>query len=128
MFANTRIDTGTLVDWVIVGGESGHGARPMHPDWARGLRNECTAYDIAFHFKQWGEYVKVEQRHAVPGDVWVLAEGGMTPVPWRPDTAGAEAHQWGPCRDELMRRVGKKTAGRMLDGRTWDEFPDTVGA
>jgi len=56
LFENTRIDTGTLVDWVIVGGESGRGARPMQASWARQLRDECTRYEIAFHFKQWGAY------------------------------------------------------------------------
>jgi protein gp37 len=95
------------IHWVIVGGESGPGARPMHPEWARSLRNQCTDAGIAFSFKQWGEYTKVEHRHAQDGDVWVL--GG-----------------WGPYRDELMRRVGKKAAGRVLDGRTWDEFPEAV--
>lgn len=129
LFANTKIDTGVLVDWVIVGGESGPGARPMHPEWARGLRAECNAYDIAFHFKQWGEWVKVDRiADAAAGDVWVLGEGGMEPVPWRPDTAGAEAHRWGPHRDQLMRRVGKKAAGRVLDGRAWDEFPQAVSS
>lgn len=125
IFANSTIDTGTtLVDWVIVGGESGRGARPMHPDWVRGLRNECADYGIAFHFKQWGEHVKVDRiDDAQPGDVWALGEGGHPAVPWRPDTRGAEAHRWGPHRDQLMRRVGKKAAGRMLDGRTHDEFP-----
>src|SRR6185312_14401070 len=44
------------VDWVIVGGESGHGARPMHPDWARSLRDQCAAADAPFFFKQWGEH------------------------------------------------------------------------
>jgi protein gp37 len=46
----------TRVDWVIVGGESGRGARPMHPDWARSLRDQCTAAGVPFLFKQWGEH------------------------------------------------------------------------
>jgi len=117
----------TGIDWVIAGGESGPGARPMHPDWARSLRDQCTAAGVPFHFKQQGEYVKVEHRNARPGDVWVLGEDGMT-VPWRLDTEGAAAHRWGPHRDELMRRVGKKAAGRELDGRVWDEFPEGVTA
>jgi len=44
------------LDWVIVGGESGPKARPMHPDWARSLRDQCVAAGVAFHFKQWGEW------------------------------------------------------------------------
>jgi len=44
------------IDWVIVGGESGHGARPMRPEWARSVRDQCIAQNVRFHFKQWGEY------------------------------------------------------------------------
>lgn len=111
-----------LLDWVIVGGESGRNARPMHPDWARSLRDQCSEAQVPFLFKQWGEWAHVDRRDAREGDVWVIGEG-MQSVPWRPDTEGAEAHRWGPHRDEIMRRVGKKAAGRELDGRTWDEFP-----
>ena len=86
------------LDWVIVGGESGHYARPMHPDWARSLRDQCQAAGVPYMFKQWGEYT-----------AWTGAE---SPSP--------------SCRmDDMtpMVRVGKKAAGRMLDGRTWDEVP-----
>lgn len=69
-------------DWVVVGGESGPNARPMHPDWARSLRDQCVAAEVPFHFKQWGE--------------------------WQDGS-----------------RVGKRAAGRLLDGRTWDEYPTT---
>lgn len=50
------------LDWVIVGGESGPGARPMHPDWARALRDQCVAAGVAFHFKQWGEWAPGDAR------------------------------------------------------------------
>lgn len=53
------------LDWVIVGGESGSNARPMYSDWARSLRDQCEAADVAFHFKQWGEYLPVGQ--SLPG-------------------------------------------------------------
>jgi protein gp37 len=86
--AGVREAKDIFVDWVIVGGESGKGARPMDPQWARGLRDECTAYEIPFHFKQWGEYLPV-------------------------DGPAVDNYKW----------VGKKAAGRVLDGRTWDEFP-----
>jgi protein gp37 len=46
----------TNIDWVIVGGESGHGARPMRADWARAIRDQCQAHDVAFFFKQWGAH------------------------------------------------------------------------
>lgn len=52
----TPLSTGPRIDWVVVGGESGHRARAMHPQWARALRNQCTAAGVPFHFKQWGEW------------------------------------------------------------------------
>lgn len=77
--------TAAGVDWVIVGGESGTKARPMHPNWARWLRDQCQAAGVPFFFKQWGEYA--------------------------------------PHRDGFMQQVGKKKAGRLLDGREWSEVP-----
>lgn len=85
------------IDWVIVGGESGPGARPMHPDWVRDLRDQCTAAGVPFFFKQWGEFCH--------------------PAQLPPDVEGS-----GSFVDDLW-RVGKKAAGRELDGRTWDEYP-----
>lgn len=82
--------------WVIVGGESGPQARPMHPYWVRRLRDQCQLCAVPFFFKQWGEYA--------PN--W-LNEQGLK-------VAGSE---W-------MDRMGKKSAGRILDGRTWEEVPD----
>lgn len=105
----TPFTTGPRIDWVIAGGESGPGARPMSPDWVRTLRNQCTAAEVPFLFKQWGAYQPtgdmaigdpIDKRNVLVGD----------PV----DDLG---HRW------EMRRVGKKAAGRMLDGRTWDQFP-----
>lgn len=90
------------IDWVIVGGESGRGARPMHSDWVRSLRDQCAAVGVPFLFKQWGEW-------SAPGNSF--PDG-------RPNLAES---------DELARfRVGKKAAGRMLDGRTHDEFPEVL--
>jgi protein gp37 len=90
------------IDWVIVGGESGHGARPMHPDWARGLRDECEDAGVAFLFKQWGE--------------------------WTPNADGQPYRDWWNLEDPhaFVMRYGKKRAGRELDGRTWDEYPAVV--
>lgn len=92
---------GPGVHWIIAGGESGHGARPMHPAWARSLRDQAQAAGVAFHFKQWGEHVEVAGQ---PGEDDGTVEAGD----------GTFAH---------MRRVGKKAAGRLLDGREWNEFP-----
>lgn len=94
-------DRHTCIKWVIVGGESGPGARPMHPDWARGLRDECVNAGISFHFKQWGEWT--------PGGDQVSANCALI------DDNGA--------RHTFMRKVGKKCAGRLLDGREWNEAP-----
>lgn len=90
--------------WVIVGGESGPKARPMHPDWARGLRDQCTSAGIPFHFKQWGEWAPEDQ---TPPDTVIPARVRVD------DQTGTM-------------RLGKRTTGRLLDGRTWDEFPEAV--
>lgn len=84
------------IDWVIVGGESGSGARPMHPDWARSLRDQCVAAGVPFLFKQWGAF-----------------------APGRPGRKPGES-----AVTEQMYRTSKKAAGRELDGRTWDEYPE----
>jgi len=98
------------LDWVICGGESGPGARPMHPDWARGLRDQCQQAGVPFFFKQWGAWAPY------PND------GQFGPVP-------AQAHWFGEQEGPPdMWRVGKKAAGRLLDGRTWDEMPETRGS
>jgi len=98
------------LDWVIVGGESGRGARPMHPEWARSLRDQCTAAGVPFLFKQWGEYITTEQMTEATYMTWDIEHGSAQYHP---------SVQW---------RVGKKRAGRELDGRTWDEFPEVSGA
>ena len=94
------------IDWVIVGGESGRGARPMHPGWVRTIRDDCSHAGAAFHFKQWGEWVTEDQ---APEDITLPG------ISWRHfgDDAGTY-------------KVGKKAAGRELDGRTWDEYPREV--
>lgn len=102
-------DIGDGVDWVIVGGESGPKARPMHPEWARGLRDQCQAAGVPFHFKQWGEYSPVFNDVAFE----LINSKGQKP--------GLYEGDW---RDyQSMYKVGKKAAGRLLDGRTWDEMP-----
>jgi protein gp37 len=103
------------IDWVVVGGESGPGARPMHPDWARSLRDQCVAAGVPFFFKQWGEWVptaNVGFGDSPRAKTMTFATGEMI------DTYG------GPVPFAIeMRRIGKKEAGRLLDGREWNEFP-----
>lgn len=107
------------IDWVIVGGESGPGARPMHPDWARSLRDQCAATGVPFLFKQWGEWCEAE---AIPDDDerkfpehWMRPDGSKVPPGEGVDFFGG---------DEVVYRAGKKTAGRLLDGREHNEFPE----
>jgi protein gp37 len=114
------------VDWVIAGGESGPGARPMHPEWARSLRDQCQAAGVPFLFKQWGEWSPRFDK--ADREAFALAnDGALYPMPdIAPDGARrAEALRAGHDKAALccVYRVGKKAAGRVLDGRTWDEFP-----
>ncbi|MFE5290366.1 DUF5131 family protein [Nocardia sp. NPDC056611] len=133
-------DDGTLtvgprLDWVIVGGESGPKARPMHPDWARDLRDQCVESDVGFLFKQWGEWspfapldaqgrFDFRRGHVVANDGTLYAPSDLA---WPDGLRRGEAVRADHGRAHLtsMYRVGKKTAGRELDGRTWDEFPET---
>lgn len=91
------------IDWVIAGGESGHGARPMNPGWVKNLRDQCQAAGIPFHFKQWGH--------------------------WSPDQPETDLHTKRIITvDDIegatrLFGVGKGLAGRNLDGVTWDQFP-----
>lgn len=107
-------------DWVIVGGESGPGARPMHPDWARGLRDQCVAAGVPFFFKQWGEWApSPDHRPKV-----LEARGtGQADTAWPSGQIawGTSEGNGGP--GTALHRVGKKAAGRLLDGRTWDQMP-----
>lgn len=137
-------DGGTLgfgLDLVIVGGESGPGARPMHPAWARSLRDQCVAAGVAFHFKQWGEWgpgsvlmttgepvfraFKDYQNWVHKAPTWV--NGGMCiDAAGRHCKIGADfmrARDEGTFPVTIIHRVGKKAAGRRLDGRTWDQMP-----
>ena len=90
------------IDWVIVGGESGSNARPMHPDWARSIRDQCVDAGVPFFFKQWGEWVPFEQVEFDPAK----------------ERTGIQIGNQG------MTKIGKKKAGRLLDGREWNEFPE----
>lgn len=100
--------------WVVAGGESGPGARPMHPDWARSLRDQCASAGVPFFFKQWGEWA--------PIDSW---------QPWhrkpqiaiRADGSSVDDEEWHEdgCR---FKQIGKRAAGRLLDGIEHNGFPE----
>lgn len=96
-----RLPDSPRLDWVICGGESGPGARPMDVEWARILRNQCRSVKVPFFFKSWGEFIPHGQGH----------------------DASRPLHRIGAQR---FYRAGKKASGRTLDGRTHDEFPEAV--
>ena len=100
--------------WVIVGGESGPKARPMHPAWVRSIRDQCVEAGVPFLFKQWGEYVPTATLGHEPRCYVNALDGCVADE----DTAIADGGSW-----TGMDRVGKHAAGRMLDGREWNEFP-----
>ncbi|KVN17970.1 MULTISPECIES: phage Gp37/Gp68 family protein [unclassified Burkholderia] len=109
--------------WVIAGGESGHGARPMHPDWARALRDQCAAAGVPFMFKQWGKWrpglgASNEQIDTARTGGWVSLDGSFH------DGNDERAFRRG---DENVIHLAKHAVGRLLDGRTHDEFPATAG-
>jgi protein gp37 len=102
------------IDWVIAGGESGPGARPMHPDWVRAARDACQAAGVPFFFKSWGRWVPAisdGQPH------WFRFDPSCSNL----DGCG-DAEPWGDGTASI-RINSKKLAGRLLDGRTWDEVP-----
>lgn len=109
------------IDWVIVGGESGPGARPMHPDWARSIRDQCIAAGVKFFFKQWGAWTpeRPEHYHRVSGKRYSSESfcWGKNMKPYRSD----EPDNW--IGSATVYKVGKKQAGRLLDGREWSEMP-----
>ena len=118
------------LDWVICGGETGPAARPIHPDWARSLRDQCQEANVPFFFKSWGEYVVPEdgarscrvcgctENNACDEGCWWVEE----------DLCSSCVGKKAPEGDRPVKywMVGKKRAGRELDGRTWDEEPSVV--
>lgn len=121
------------IDWIIVGGESGQGARPMHSDWVRSIRDQALVAGTAFFFKQWGEWAPVTIDEGM--------DGNLTPA-YADDGCSNPAHHHNgqPClfwQEESLvqwphlkalpatgaRRIGKNLAGRTLDGRECGEFP-----
>lgn len=121
------------VDWVIVGGESGSGARSMHPNWVRSLRDQCDVAEVPFFFKQWGEYLPVGQclpgygkihgATAVKPGRMKLHYGGTPQQPPKHAFADRGVEGTSSADGRLAFRVGKKAAGALLDGREHREFP-----
>lgn len=95
----------TKIDWVIAGGESGPGSRPMAPHWANDLRDQCVEAGVPFHFKQWGHWAPMEQ---------VKSSLTKNTVIRIVNDAGSEVK---------LAAIGKGKAGRVLKGRQWNQFP-----
>jgi protein gp37 len=123
------------LDWVIVGGESGDGARPMHPDWARALRDQCTAAGVPFFFKQWGNWLPFGQSGFHHWSAHNVARNGQGDRPWlghahfNDGQRGPETHSIGPVLTMNIGymlqcvSLGKKAAGRLLDGVEQNGMP-----
>lgn len=114
------------VDWVVVGGESGSNARPTDPSAVRDIRDRCVDAAIPFFFKQWGEWVPWEPDAQPP--FWNSQHGGFIDGHHLPAdlSLGDPVDGWWAAdfdNDAIWQRVGKKAAGRELDGRVWDEYP-----
>ena len=112
---------------MICGGESGKDARPMHPDWARSLRDQCVAAGVPYLFKQRGEWTWTEpgqfRMPAKPFNdrVAVMHPAGMVAMTYlNPFDPFERGH---PNWTTRIERVGKRAAGRELDGQTWDQYP-----
>ena len=117
-------DSHPALDWIIVGGESGPNARPMHPAWARSIRDQCAAAGIAFHFKQWGAWVGGEHEYVrgnYPGERMCDATTVQTLTTCRIE----DIHRFDDRYFAV--RVGKKLAGRLLDGVEHNGMPEVRG-
>lgn len=132
------------LDWVVVGGESGPGARPMHPDWPRLIRDQCVAADVPYFFKQHGEWAainvdEVPESFSNPsidlyrcmsscgyvGDMTLGSALHHSPARF-PDCYpdGEDKESEAICNPTYIKRVGKKAAGTLLDGQVWEQYPE----
>ncbi|MEV7805052.1 DUF5131 family protein [Microbispora sp. NPDC088329] len=122
------------LDWVVAGGQTGPDARPMHPDWARSLRDQCQAAGVAFRFEQWGEWEPIgplygddeETDDAHMEAVAIEVHENRRVIQLESSGYIAEGHQPTDARTWLMAQVGARRAGRLLDGHLWDQYPAGV--
>ncbi len=135
-FAPRQMVKFDYLHWVIVGGESGGGARPMHPKWAKDLRDQCAKHGVAFHFKQWGEWLPVSDiGHKLHESLYKPAPKRDPEAARKPKVATGVLGTDGQWRKDyaegsgamLMFRAGARRAGRLLDGKLWDEAPKREG-
>lgn len=126
------------IDWVVVNGASGLGAEPMHPDWVRALREQCRRASVPFLFRGWGDWAPDERidadgyRHVGtkpvakdPKSLVIHVNGATALTPQNPFDPWERGHGgW----HTVMRRLGAKRAGRLLDGQLHDDYPRSGGA
>jgi protein gp37 len=122
---------GPRISWVIGGGETSWQARPTHPDWARALRNQCQSAGVAFFWKAWGEWAPTSRMTALrPREdagqvVRMPVSSAASPFGFLTVAVGEDAHD-DAGEVDVLERLGKKRAGRELDGRTHDEMPEAT--
>lgn len=121
-----------VIQWVIVGGESGPGARPMHPEWVRSIRDQCVEAQVPFFLKQWGEWAPWSYSGYCPPTYTTIKAGCMLTVQGElidkariREVSAGELNDMvhGPRKAMCFDRIGKKKAGCIFDGRTWNEYP-----
>lgn len=120
-------------DWVVAGGESGPGARPMHPDWARSLRDQCAAADVPFFFKQWGQWAPLDAFGGVSDGPVMDRHGNVRDWMNRYVVCADRAdrlrgHSFTQHATDLVYKVGKRRAGRLLDGIEHNGMPGAINA
>jgi len=110
-YPNEMRKLGIGFDWCIVGGETGPKARPLHPDWIRSLVGQCRVAGVPFFFKSWGEWLPVGQKPA----------SEFKPI--GKNDAIKRFHLWEDSNKNVSMKIGHKAAGRLLDGKVWEEIP-----
>lgn len=96
------------IDWIVLGGESGVSARPMHPDWVRDIQDQCQFAKVPFFFKQWGEWAPWEQLVASTKAIMARSTKYVFPD------------------GVMVERFGNRLAGRVLDGYEWNQYPEVT--
>jgi protein gp37 len=117
------------IDWVVVGGESGPNSRPMHPKWIKSLRDQCAKANVAFLFKQWGEWAPRSECYHTLTNGMVASDMDPSATRWpvirltEGGTNGRNLANAGTGEDCYMQKVGRKLAGREFYGTVHDEYP-----
>lgn len=123
------LDNAGKINWVIVGGESGSNARPMHPNWVRSLRDQCKTASVPFFFKQWGEWVPRSSCYHTFADGKSCSDYDPKCEKWQSIRLSHEGQNGRYLRnlsdgcDAYMQKVGKQFAGRLLHGIEYSQFP-----